>query len=100
MTRLVVVNNTNALIREGSEFHQNFLNFKKEFDYEEDYVVTIRSEDPEQNRRVADAIGLQMRKIDGIERIWCRMNFDRLKNRFLFYLSEEELKGIDLDIQG
>jgi hopanoid biosynthesis associated RND transporter like protein HpnN len=100
VTGLVVVNNTNALIREGSEFHQNFLNFKKEFDYEEDYVITIRSEDPDQNRRVADAIGARMRKIEGIERVWCRMNFDRLKNRFLFYLSEEELKGIDLDIQG
>lgn len=100
ITRLVVVNNTNSLIREGSEFHQNFLNYKNEFNYEEDYVITIRSEDPELNRRVADRVGEKLKGVSGIERIWCRMNFDHMKNRFLFYLNEEELKAIDLDIQG
>lgn len=99
-TRLVVVNNTNSLIREGSEFHQNFINYKNEFNYEEDYVITIRSADPVLNRRVADRVGEELRGVEGIERVWCRMNFDSMKNRFLFYLNEEELKGIDLDIQG
>ncbi len=99
-TRLVVVNNTNSLIREGSEFHQNFINYKNEFNYEEDYVITIRSEDPALNRRVADRVGESLKGVKGIERIWCRMNFDQMKNRLLFYLSEEELKGIDLDMQG
>lgn len=99
-TRLVVVNNTNALIREDSPFHQNFLNYKKEFAYEEDYVVTIRSEDVALNRKIADQIGDRVRSVAGIDRVWARMNFDSLKNRFLFYLSEEELKGIELDIQG
>lgn len=99
-TQLVVINNTNALIREDSVFHQNFLNYKKEFAYEEDYVITIRSDDVALNRQVAEVIGKKVRGVEGIERVWSKMNFDSLKSRFLFYLSEEELKKIDLDVQG
>jgi hopanoid biosynthesis associated RND transporter like protein HpnN len=95
VTKLVVINNTNALIREDSPFHQNFLNYKKEFAFEEDVVVTIRSEDVEVNRAVAVEVGEALERLKPeIARVLYRFDFSRLQKRFLFFLTVEELDGL------
>lgn len=98
-TKLVVVNNTNALIREDSPFHQNFLQYKHEFQYEEDVVITIRSNDPERNRAVALEVGQALAQLEPlIARVLHRFDFSRLQSRFLFFLEPEELDALHQEV--
>lgn len=100
-TKLVVINNTNALIREDSPFHQNFLEYKREFQCEEDIVVTIRSDDPERNREVAREVGEALSALSPlVERVLFRFDFSRLQKRFLFFLEPEELDALREQVAG
>ncbi|MFQ3670253.1 MAG: MMPL family transporter [Verrucomicrobiia bacterium] len=100
-TKLVVVNNTNALIREDSPFHQNFLEYKREFQFEEDVVVTIRSEDPERNQAVAQEVGEALAGLEPlVARVLFRFDFSRLQKRFLFFLEPDELDALREEVAG
>jgi hopanoid biosynthesis associated RND transporter like protein HpnN len=100
-TRLGVLNSVGALIREDSPVNQNYLAYKKEFHVEEEYVVVIRSSDPEKNREVAREVGERLRALKpDIARVLYRLDFSGMKPRSLLFLSEKELKGVEEQVGG
>jgi uncharacterized protein len=48
------------LVGSNKKYHQNYLNFKKEFPEQSDLVVVIQSEDVEKNRQFAERIGAKL----------------------------------------
>lgn len=98
---LKVINDTNALIRETSPVHRNYLEYKKEFGVEEDYVVVIRSDDPDQNRAIAREIGAGLETMKPeVAKVLYHFNFDKLEKHFLLYLDEKDLLDIEKEVGG
>lgn len=99
VTRFKVVNNIAQLLDEKSAVNQNYLALQKEFGTDEVYLVLIQSEDPAQNREVAVQVGafLESRK-PYIERVYCKMDFARLQDRFLLVAPKEDLQDIEKQI--
>jgi len=48
------------LVGSNEKYHQNYLNFKKEFPEQSDLVVVIQSENIEKNRQFAERIGAKL----------------------------------------
>jgi hopanoid biosynthesis associated RND transporter like protein HpnN len=100
-THLRVTNSTNALIREDSPSHRNYLDFKKEFSVEEDFVVVIRSENVERNREVARVVGEALKGLEGyVRRVLYRFDFSKLQNRFLLYMEKEDLLKLEAEVKS
>lgn len=100
-TRLRVINDTDAIIRPDSPIHRNYLQYKNEFQAEGDYVVVVRSNDPEKNREVAQKIGEALKQMSPpLRRVLYRLDFSRLEDRFLLFLDTDDLRQIEKDLQG
>ena len=52
--------NRNDLVGAKKKYHQNFLNFKKEFPTQDDLVVVVESEDGEKNRQFVERLGARL----------------------------------------
>jgi hopanoid biosynthesis associated RND transporter like protein HpnN len=50
----------NNLVGSKKRYHQNFLNFKKEFPTQDDLVVVVESENPEKNRQFVERLGARL----------------------------------------
>jgi hopanoid biosynthesis associated RND transporter like protein HpnN len=101
VTRLQVTNSTNALIREDSPSHRNYLNFKKEFGLEEDFVVVIRSDNVARNREAARVIGEELLGMkDYVRRVLYRFDFSKLQNRFLLFMEMEDLLKLEAEVKS
>ncbi|MGD9896941.1 MAG: MMPL family transporter [Candidatus Methylacidiphilaceae bacterium] len=100
-TRLKVINDTNALIRSDAPVHRNYLAYRREFGVAEEYLVTIRSPDPELNKRAAKALGEQIKELEPLVRdVTYRFDFSGLEKRILLFLSLDELTKIETEIDG
>ncbi len=98
---LGVVNNVNALIREDSDVHKNFINYQKEFDVREEMVVMITSEDVEKNREAAVFLGERFElRVDDFTRVYYRHDFSRMETKLLQYAELEQLQEIRAQLQG
>ncbi|WP_018290256.1 MMPL family transporter [Verrucomicrobium sp. 3C] len=98
-TRLRVVNDTNALIRSDSPIHRNYLAYRKEFRVAEEYLITIRSPDPETNKRAAEALGEQLKGLEPlVQDVTYRFDFSGLEKKALLFLDLEELTKIDTEV--
>src|SRR5580765_9008119 len=47
----------NDLVGPNKKYHQNFLNYKKEFPAQDDLVVVVESDNPEKNRQFVERLG-------------------------------------------
>jgi hopanoid biosynthesis associated RND transporter like protein HpnN len=100
-THFRVINSTADLIRKDSPVQRNYLTYKKEFGYEEEIVILIRSDQVEQNRAVARRLGERLNEMKpAIARVTARFDFSRMEKRFLMFLSEKELKEIEEEVSG
>src|ERR1044072_1772020 len=54
---LQIDSSRNDLVGGEKKYHQNFLNFKKEFPTQDDLVVVVESENPEKNRQFVERLG-------------------------------------------
>ncbi|MDD4933965.1 MAG: MMPL family transporter [Methylacidiphilaceae bacterium] len=100
-TRLRVINDTNALIRSDSPIHRNYLAYRREFRVAEEYLITIRSPDPEINKRAAKAIGEQLKEIEPlVQEVTYRFDFSGLEKRALLFLELDELAKIETEVSG
>jgi len=98
----------NDLIGRDSDYWRLYSEYAREFRGEEDYIVVVESGQPMRNRAVIDALvtnllsqannpapsdaaGAQLFTRDDL---FYRVNFDALKNWFLYYLSMDDLKQI------
>ncbi|QSR84337.1 MMPL family transporter [Methylacidimicrobium sp. B4] len=101
VTRLRVINDTNALIRADSPIHRNYLAYRQEFRVAEEYLVTIRSPDPETNKRAAQALGEQLKELAPLVRdVTYRFDFSSLEKRALLFLELDELAKIETEVDG
>jgi uncharacterized protein len=96
VTKLTLVHNVNTLIRGTSEVHRYYLDYKKEFGVEEDYVIVVRSPDVEKNREVVRQIGQKLRTLEPeVRRVLDRIDFSKMERRFLLFLETKELQEIE-----
>lgn len=96
VTKLTLVHNVNTLIRGTSEVHRYYLDYKKEFGVEEDYVIVVRSPDVEKNREVVRLIGQKLRTLEPeVRRVLDRIDFSKMEQRFLLFLETKELQEIE-----
>jgi hopanoid biosynthesis associated RND transporter like protein HpnN len=98
----------NDLIGRDSEYWRLFSEYAREFSSEEDYIIVVESDQPSQNKATInrlvtallspennphpqDAPKAQQFRVDDV---FYRVDFDRLKPWFLYYLSVDDLKQI------
>ncbi len=101
VTRLRVINDTDNLIRADSEANKDYLAYSKEFNADDEYVVIIRSDDVEKNREAARWIGQRMEAMQpGLRRVLYRLDFSKISQHFLLFLSPEELGKVEEEVGG
>src|SRR5882724_2098247 len=52
--------NRDDLVGSNKKYHQNYLNFKKEFPQQDDLVVVVESENLEKNRQFVERLGAKL----------------------------------------
>ena len=96
-TRLGVLNDTNALIRQDSPVLRYYLDYLKEFNTRDPILIVVQSGDFQQNKLVAEQlvsrISAEVSK-NQVQDIYYRNDLTRLKPHFLLYQSEEELNSM------
>ncbi|MDA1273360.1 MAG: MMPL family transporter [Verrucomicrobia bacterium] len=60
IARLEFSTSRNDLVGSEKRYHQNFLNYKKEFQVRDDLVAVIESENTEKNRQFAERLGAKL----------------------------------------
>lgn len=96
VTHFKMLNGVADLLSADSPINRNYVSYKKEFNTEPEYVIVISSDDPAQNRRIADTLAARLREVGpGIHKVFCKLDFSRLEKRFLLYQSEDELRQIE-----
>ncbi len=60
VTHLEFDTRRNNLVGAQRKYHQNFLQFRKEFPTQDDLVVVVESEDPEKNRQFVERLGAKL----------------------------------------
>lgn len=99
--RFKVINNVAQLLDKNSPANRDYLKVQSEFGTDESYLVLIRSPDPTRNRLAADRVAEIMKRISPqIEQVYCKIDFSKIQNRFLFLLPEEQLKSVETELKG
>ncbi|MEM1297248.1 MAG: MMPL family transporter, partial [Verrucomicrobiota bacterium] len=100
-THFEIKNNIGSILDENSGSNRAYLKYKKEFNVDEEYVLVIRSDDPELNKKAADFLAEKIVSIgEGIRQVFYKIDFSKLAPKLLLYQNEEELKDIREQILG
>lgn len=85
------------LIDPSAAFHQRWLKYTENFGEQDDMVIVIQSEEPEQIKQVQDAIGTRLKKSPELfSNVLYRIEPGRLRDKGLQYLSPSQLAtGLD-----
>ncbi len=98
-THFKVVNNIAQLLDENSPANRHYVALQREFGTDEVYLVLVRSDDPDQNREAALKVGDFLKTLKPfVTRVYCRMDFSKLQDRFLLLASKEDLLDIEKQI--
>lgn len=88
--------NRNDLVRSGSETHELFLAYMREFRQDEDFIIVINSPDKERNKECLFHVAEQLKQhSDLFPHIFYRIDFSSLEDRMLLYLEPEQLRRIE-----
>lgn len=98
-TRLGYVADTNALIRSDAKFHQYYLEYRKEFQVQEPYVVLVQGPVRERNRRCLAELAKRCEDSGKFASIFWHIDFSSLEKRFLLYLSVEDLLEMEKGLE-
>jgi len=87
--------NRDDLVGSNKKYHQNFLQFKKEFPQQDDLVVVIESENVEKNRQFAERLGARL----GAEtNLFCDVfykgDLPMMGSKALLFVPEDDLTGL------
>ena len=87
------------LVGSGKSYHQNYLNFKKEFPSQDDLVVVVESEDPEKNRQFVERLGAKLEVETNIfTNVIYRTDLRMLGRKALLFVPEEDLRGLQTNL--
>lgn len=100
-TRLHCFTSRAALISQGSEFHQRWLAYIKEFGEEEDVVIAVEGPDRNQIVPVLEDLAARVAREDHLFHSVFHDAIDtsRLRAKGLYYLPLEELEAIDRSLE-
>ncbi|MDD5262986.1 MAG: MMPL family transporter [Methylacidiphilales bacterium] len=100
-TRLGVLNDTNALIRQDSPVLRYYLDYLKEFNTKDPTLVVVESDSFEQNRLAVEALAARIQKIDRnqVRDVYYRNDLTKLKPHFMLFQKKEELETIRSQIE-
>lgn len=97
LTKLGVLNDTNALIRQDSPVLRYYLNYLKEFNTRDPMLIVVRSPDFGQNKAAVEEVVAKIKAqvpASQIQDIYYKNDLSRLKPHFLLYQSQEELNSM------
>jgi hopanoid biosynthesis associated RND transporter like protein HpnN len=80
------------LVGAKKKYHQNFLNFKKEFPTQDDLVVVAQSEDPDKNRQFVERLGAKLEAETNLFRdVFYRRDLTMLGAKALLFVPDADL---------
>ncbi|MDE1171011.1 MAG: MMPL family transporter [Verrucomicrobium sp.] len=101
VTKLTVSANTDNLVSAKSPANRYYLDYVKEFNVTEDFVVVIRSNDVAKNRQAAQFIGSRLEAMQpDLRRVLYHIDFSKLQDHFLLFLDAKDLEGIRQEVGG
>ncbi|MBI3417373.1 MAG: MMPL family transporter [Verrucomicrobia bacterium] len=85
----------NDLVGANKKYHQNFLQFKKEFPGQDDLVVIVESENSDKNRQFVERLGKRLETETNLfTEIFYRNDLKMLGSKALLFLDDEDLGGL------
>ncbi len=82
----------NNLVGSKKKYHQNFLNFKKEFPTQDDVVVVVESENPEKNRQFVERLGAKLEAEPKLFKdVFYKGDLKMLGSKALLFVPEKDL---------
>ena len=83
------------LVGSGKKYHQNYLQFKKEFPAQDDLVVVVESENSEKNRQFVERLGAKLDvETKTFTNVIYRNDFKMLGRKALLFASEDDLTSL------
>src|SRR5215471_6678624 len=85
----------NNLVGSEKKYHQNFLNFKKEFPTQDDLVVVVESEDSGKNRQFVERLGARLEAETNLFRdVFYKGDLKMLGSKALLFVPEADLADL------
>lgn len=89
---LKIDSSRNDLVGGEKRYHQNFLNFKKEFPTQDDLVVVVESENPERNRQFVERLGAKLEaETNRFRDVFFKGDLKMLGSKALLFVPEPDL---------
>src|SRR5271170_8419093 len=83
------------LVGSNKKYHQNYLNFKKEFPEQSDLVVVIESENIEKNRQFAERIGAKLdAETNLFTDVFYKGDLPMMGEKALLFVPDSDLAGL------
>ena len=83
----------NNLVGSDKKYHRIFLNYKKEFQGQDDIVVVVESEKSEKNRQFVERLGSKLeQETNTFTAVFYKGDLKMMGHKALFFLTEGELK--------
>jgi hopanoid biosynthesis associated RND transporter like protein HpnN len=101
ITRLEYHTQRSDLMGEHSESLKRWKQFVAEFGDDDDMVVVVRGQDPEQMKQALEAVADQVSdRPEQFDRLFYKVDLRHLQNRALLYLSADQIHQIQIDLQS
>lgn len=85
----------NNLVGANKRYHQNFLNYRREFPKQDDLVVVVESDDPERNRQFVERLGAKLEAETNLfENVFYKGDLKLLGNKALLLVPEPDLEEL------
>jgi hopanoid biosynthesis associated RND transporter like protein HpnN len=88
--------NRDDLVGSNKKYHQNYLNYKKEFPQQDDLVVVVQSDDIEKNRQFAERVAAKMTAETNLFRsVFFKQDLAMMGDKALLFASTNDLSELD-----
>src|SRR5476649_573191 len=88
--------NRDDLVGSNKKYHQNYLNYKKEFPQQDDLVVVVQSDDIEKNRQFAERVAAKMTAETNLFRsVFFKQDLGMMGDKALLFASTNDLSELD-----
>ena len=85
----------NNLVGSNKKYHQNFLQFKKEFPTQDDLVVVVESENAEKNRQFVERLGAKLEAdTNTFHNVFYKGDLKMLGSKALLFVSDKDLADL------
>src|SRR6266446_2154578 len=83
------------LVGANQKYHQNFMQFKKEFPMQDDLAVVVESENPEKNRQFVERLGAKLEAETNLFRdVFYKGDLKMLGSKALLFVKADDLEEL------